>query len=157
MPQLPLTKGDIEGLETHELASNLRTLQEIEADKIYRTLFYQCAPSVIRERFIKASIQLHQKISTQELVLYYNVIKTVNDVEALEVACRWRKKMSLLTLKFRLMVFLAETLPENQRFFINERTNFTRCLWYTSLHLVRTMYKLCKGFYLLTRLPSCIQ
>ena len=142
---------------TQKLASNLRTLQEIEADKIYRTLFYQGAPDVIRERFIEASNQLHQKISAQELALYYGVIKTVNDVEALEVACRWRKKMSLLTLKFRLMVYLGETLPENQHFFINERTSFIRALCYTAVSLVRTMYKLCRGFYLLTRLHSCIR
>lgn len=144
-------------MDTRKFAPNLRTLQEIEADKIYRSLFYQSTPDVIRERFIEASVQLHQKISTKERALYYGVIKTVDDLEALEVACRYRKKMPLLTLKFHLMVFLAETLPENQRFFVNERTSFIRGACFTAVSLLRTIYKLCRGFYLLTRLHACIR
>lgn len=142
---------------TRQFISNLRTLQEIEADKIYRSIFYQSTPDVIRERFIEASVQLQQKISTQELELYYGVIKMVDDLEALEVACRYRKKMPLLTLKFRLMVFLAETLPENQRFFVNERTSFIKGMCSTAVSLLRTIYKLCRGFYLLARLDSCMR
>ena len=137
--------------------SNLKTLQEREADKIYRSIFYQRTPDVIRERFIEASVQVQQHISTQELELYYGVIKMVDDLEALEVACRYRKKMPLLTLKFRLMVFLAETLPENQRFFVNERTSFIKGMCSAAVSLLRTMYKLCRGFYLLTRLHSCMR
>ena len=142
---------------TRQFISNLRTLQEIEADKIYGSIFYQSTPDVIRERFIEASVQLQQKISTQELELYYGVIKMVDDLEALEVACRYRKKMPLLTLKFRLMVFLAETLPENQRFFVNERTSFIKGMCSAAVSLLRTIYKLCRGFYLLTRLDSCMR
>jgi len=144
-------------LGAQQFAKNMTALQEMEADTIYRALFYQGAPDVVRKRFIEASHQLHQKISAQELALYYRAIKAVKDLEALEVACRWRKKMPLLTLKFRLMVYLAETLPENQRFFINERTSLIRGLCCIAVSVVQTMYKLCRGFYLLTRLHACIR
>lgn len=142
-------------MKAQKFLKNMRALQEIEADKIYRAIFHQGAPDVVRKRFITASFQLHQKRSTQELAKYYGIIKIVHDLEALEVACRWRKKIPLLTLKFRLMVYLAETLPGNQRFFINERTSFIRALRCTVISLMRTMYKLCRGFYLLARLHAC--
>ena len=144
-------------MKAQQFPKNMRALQEIEADTIYRALFDRSAPDVIRKRFITASHRLHQKRSTQELAMYYNIIKSGYDLEALEVACRYKKVMPLLSLKFRLMVFLAETLPENQGFFINEKTSFMRALWYSTLHSIRTMYKLCRGFYLLARIHPCIR
>ena len=131
---------------------NSRILQELEAEKIYRSIFYQSIPDIIRQRFIKASDRLNQKVSSHELERYYRVVQIVDDLEALELACRYTKKLPLLSLKFHLMVFLAETLPKNQRFFINERTSFVRGLWFTVTGLVKTIYKMCKGIYLSRRL-----
>lgn len=132
--------------------TNSGTLQEIEAEKIYRSIFYQRAPDIVRQRFIEASDRLNQKVSSHELERYYRVIQIIDDLEALELACRYTKKLPLLSLKFHLMIFLAETLPENQRFFINERTSFVKGLFFLVIGFLKTIYKVCKGFYLLVRL-----
>jgi hypothetical protein len=131
-------------------AGGRHDLQELEARKIYKALFGAEIPPRVRDRFLDASNALfpHAGHGTDD---YYAIISSVKDLEALEVACRYTGKNPLLPLKFKLMVYLAECVPENQHFFVNEH----RCLLRGSLSLgagfVRTCYKLCKGFYLLIR------
>ncbi|MCJ7679673.1 MAG: hypothetical protein MUP70_03010, partial [Candidatus Aminicenantes bacterium] len=75
----------------------------------------------------------------------------VRDLEALELAARWRGRLTPLVLRFRLMVRLAETWPENRDLFINSRRR--RIVGWTAAVYggLRTAFKLIKGLFLLWR------
>ena len=103
--------------------------QKREATKIYRAIFKQDIPAVLRDRFLTVSDKLNQCTDSRELELYYRALWSTPDLEALEVASRYLGRLPVLSLKFRAMVYLAETIPENQHFFVNDTTNRTRALW----------------------------
>ena len=123
-----------------------------EADRIYRAIFRRSAPAIIERRFLEASKPLEQKASPGELERYHRALEEVRDLEALEIACRYTRKLPLLCLKFRLAVHLAETLPENQRFLVNEEANVARARWALFAGAIGTALKLAKGLCILTRL-----
>ena len=97
---------------------------------------------------------MNDKVSPPDLEQYYRAIRRVGDLEALEVAGRFTKKLPLLSWKFQAMVYLAETLPENQVYFVNRQTGFFKAGWLIFLGFLRTAYKLVKGFWLLGRLKN---
>lgn len=129
-------------------------MEDLEATRIYRSLFNRDAPPLILSRFKRVSERLNDKVSPQDLEQYYQAIRRVGDLEALEVAGRFTKKLPLLSWKFQAMVYLAETLPENQDYFVNRQTGFLKGGWLIFLGFMRTAYKLVKGFWLLGRLKS---
>ena len=82
---------------------------------------------------------------------YYRALLACADLEALELAARYTRKLPLLTRKFRLMAYLAETLPENQDFFINERSSFLAAFGAAWPGGLRTVCKMLKALWLLRR------
>ncbi len=54
----------------------------------------------------------------------YRAVEAQADLEALELAGRLTGRLPLLTRKVQAMVALAETLPENQPFYVNQRSSF---------------------------------
>jgi hypothetical protein len=122
-----------------------------EADRIYRAVFRKPISSKVRDRYCRAVERVLSDFSLEENRAFAKVLRKVSDLEALELAARRQNKMPLLTARFRLMVHLAETLPANQRVFIN--SSGRRISGYISLAFggVRTAYKQLKGRYLLRR------
>ena len=122
-----------------------------EADRIYRAIFRKPIPSKVRDRYCRAVERVLSDFSPEENRAFAEVLRRVSDLEALELAARKRNQMPLLTARFRLMVHLAESLPANQRVFINSSNR--RMSGYVSLAfgMVRTLYKNLKGRYLLRR------
>jgi hypothetical protein len=68
-----------------------------------------------------------------------------SDLEALELAARYTRRLPLLTRKFRLMAYLAETLPENQALFVSHRDNFLAAFLRLAWMTLRTIYLMPKG------------
>ena len=124
---------------------------ELEARKIYHILFRQKIPPILLERFSRVSKLLDDQTEPTKLEAYRRLILQVADLEALEMGCRLRRKFGLLSRKFHAMVYLAETLPRNQSFYINESSSFSRFLWEAGLGGVRSLYKALKGVWLCTR------
>jgi hypothetical protein len=135
--------------ESYALSEQDSALYVTEARRIYRALFGRPIPPIITARFAAASEQLEAAVDPQELAAYRRFIAACPDLEAGEVAGRYTRRLKLLSRKFRLMVYLAETLPENQPFFVNERTNFLAGLWHCCAGAARTAFKLAKGVWLL--------
>jgi hypothetical protein len=123
----------------------------MEARRIYLSIFGRPIPPIVQERFIAASAQLDRTVSPQELEEYGRLLAACTDLEAVEVAGRYTRRMKLLSRKFRLMVYLAETLPENQSFFVNERSSFLAGLWHSIAGTIWTVLKVIKGLWLLKR------
>ena len=122
---------------------------EIEAKRIYSAIFRRNIPPTILERFSIVSQHLNNTYSDEELNRYYQVIESSDDLLAIEVASRYLGNLELLSKKFLAVIYLSETLPENQWFFINERSNFiigfTNLMWGT----IETIYRVIKGLWLL--------
>jgi len=131
--------------------SETTQLCEMEGRKIYTAIFRRPVPPVVIQRFIAASAQLHRTVDPQELDRYYRAVAKCADLEALEIAARYARRSRLLSRKFRLMVYLAETLPENQPFFVNERSNLLAGLWHSFTGVLWTAWKALKGVWLLKR------
>ena len=124
-----------------------------DAERIYRSIFGRPIPGIISERFVLPSVQLITSASEIEQARYRHVMNNVNDLEALEVAARFSGALPLLTRQFRLVVYLAETLPENRHFFVNDRDGRIRGVLAIVIGGIRTVCKLAVGYVLLRRLP----
>lgn len=121
----------------------------IEAQKLYYALFDKKIPSCIETYFASLTEKIDRRFSQEEIDKYFNCLKKVNDIEALELAARHLKKLPILTVKIKTMLYLAETQPENYNEYINEENE--RCHAYILLicAVFRSSYKLAKGFVLL--------
>lgn len=95
-----------------------------ETDAIYRALFRRDTPPILVQRFLPVIERLNATVSPAELAEYYRVVEAQSDLEALELAGRLTGRLPLLTRKMQAMAALAETLPENQPFYVNSRSGF---------------------------------
>jgi len=133
-------------------AYEMKKLQRLEAQKIYRSIFGSKIPPILKERFVAASdATLNQTISASSLNAYYRVIQQIDDLEALELACRYGRRLPFLQLKFQLMVYLAETLPQNQHFFFNRQKSYLKAVSAMLFGSLYSLFKLLKGVLLLAK------
>lgn len=120
-----------------------------EAYRLHLCVFGQPPRPILVERFAALSLRIDLTASGAEKERYYRILDNAPDLEAVEFAARITKRVPLLTRKFRAIVALAETLPENQDFFINRHAGwltgalacFWACLW--------ALYKLPVGLWYL--------
>lgn len=125
-----------------------------EADKIYKFISNRQIPKVIIPHFENLSKKIEARFSDLEVKTYYEYIEKVQDLEALELAARHLKRLPILTIKFKIMLYLAETLPENYPKFISEKNNCFSGYLLLTASVIRSVYKLIKGFFLLTAYKS---
>jgi len=122
-----------------------------EAQRIYFAIFNQPAPALVAERFAAASERLEANAAPADLAAYSVAVESGVDLEALELAARWTKRLPLLTRKFQLMAFLAETLPGNQALFVSHRDNFPAAFARIAALTLRTGWLMAKGLLLVGR------
>lgn len=134
-------------------ASHPCFLCEAEGRKIYAALFGGEPPPVLLARFATAAKILNSTAPQAEVDRSTRALLASFDPEALELAVRLTRQLPLLTRKFRLMVYLAETLPENQVYFINGRSSLLRGLINIAGAVLRTAWKLPLGLWQLRRVP----
>lgn len=120
-----------------------------EAERIYRAVFHESVPPTLLRRFAEASARLDLRTAAGELDRYHAVLRRVADLESLEVACRFTGTLPTLSTRFRVMVHLAETLPENQKYFLNRRKSRVRAWSALLAGGVVTGLRLLKGLFLL--------
>ena len=127
------------------------SLCEAEARKIYAAIFGREIPPLVLDRFVVASKRLNQSVPQAEMDSYYRAMGACNDLEALELAARYTRRFPLLSRKFRLMAYLAETLPENQAFFVNERSSLLAGMTRSAGGAFQTIFKMLKGLWIVRR------
>ena len=128
------------------------TTRTDDTARLYNAIFRATPPALVRERFCEAAALLQANASPHEVAEYRRAMDLGVDLEALEVAARYRRKCRLLSDHFRLMVYVAETLPENQSFFVKRTPSRAGAVAALAGGGVRTVYKLAKGIVLLRRL-----
>jgi hypothetical protein len=131
------------------MTPNFQHLYETEARAIYRSLFGRAIPPILVQRFLPVVERLNAGASLAELAEYYRAIEAGADLEALELAGRLTGRLPLLTRKVQAMVALAETLPENQRFFVNQRSSFVAGAAAMAWAAAHTARQAAKGLWLL--------
>lgn len=124
-------------------------LPNIEAQKIYRNIFNKDIPSNIQKHFYSLSKKIESQFSDDEIEKYNKCVSKIYDLEALEFASRRSGKLPVLTLKFKIMLYLAETVPENYSQYINEKDAFISGFFRLMVSVFRSIYKYIKGICLL--------
>lgn len=123
---------------------------EREAEKIYYAIFKKQIPAFIKNHFENISKTIDNNYSEKDVRKYHQYLVKVYDIESLELAARYFKRLPILTEKFKVMVYLAETLPENQSIFVNEDSKRFFAHVFLISSLLRTFYKFLKGIFLFT-------
>ncbi len=123
-----------------------------EAQKIFFAIFGGAIPERLAEQFSFVPKHVFPNITDDMRTRYDRILAEVRDLEALELASRvWRQNL-LLTVKFRLMVHLAECHPECRLHFVNRAQRALPIfLLLLLVHSLRHAYKFAKGSYLLRR------
>jgi hypothetical protein len=99
-----------------------------DALRLYRAVFGDDPSPVWVQRFVESSALLHGAATAQERTAYRNALDAVTDLEALEVAARYRRKLRLLSDSLRLAVYIAESEPHTQHFFVKRRPSVMAAL-----------------------------
>jgi len=120
-----------------------------EEEKIYYSIFKKKIPESIKKHFKNISKIIDLKYNNIEINIYYNTLNKGFDIEAVELAGRYLKKTDILSEKLTAMVSLAETLPENQRFFFKKKSS--RITGYINIlyAFIRSLFKFTKGLIIL--------
>lgn len=120
-----------------------------EAEKIYQAIFNKSIPDSLELHFQNISGKIDAAYLDNEVSKYHECITKVQDLEALEIAARYLKKLPIMTDKFKAMVYLAETRPENYDMFINQRSSRFHAYMLLVSSAVRTLLKMIKGVFLM--------
>lgn len=126
------------------------SLSANEAEKVYHAIFRNDVPASIQHHFNLLSRKIESRYSRDEINRYYKALQKNCDLEALEIASRYLKKMPVLSEKIKIMVYLAETVPENYGSFVNEHSSFVRACILLFSSMIRTAYKFVKGVMIIT-------
>jgi hypothetical protein len=124
-------------------------MPENEAERIYYAIFNREIPATVQDHFEALSKKIESRYSKEEVDKYFESIQKTCDLEALEIASRYFKKLPILSEKFLIMVYLAETRPENYMVFVNEQPGVIRACISLISSLLRTGYKVAKGIIVL--------
>lgn len=125
-----------------------------DAAKIYKALFKRDVPVSIEEKYRKAFKALAAEFPEAQVEEYKTAVENINDLEALELAGRYRIKLPLLVHAFMIMVYIAETLPENQNDYIKFKTRQVSGFLSMGYGCCRTVVKLLKGLFLLRKMKN---
>jgi hypothetical protein len=118
-----------------------------EAGYFYKKIFSAPAPRQTIEKYIAVNLNKipHAHRGIRELVL------KKADIEAIEMAWRFKSPRNVLTKKIHILLYLAETTPENFPVFINTKNKRFFSFIVLAYHLIRSIGKFLKGIFLLKR------
>lgn len=124
-----------------------------EAEKIYFSIFKKKIPPFLEKQFLLAAKKIESKFSTDEINTHFKLMYKFSDLAAIEFYSRCRKINPLLSEKFKILISMAETEPDNYNLFHNQKDQLIK--GYLSLMSVPfySVYKFLKGFLLLTLFP----
>lgn len=120
-----------------------------EAQVIYWALFRGEIPEVLATRYEQAARELDRVADPRALAAVQRLIDQGADLEAAELAGRLTGRLPLLTRKFAALAYLAETLPDHQRFYVNRRSSWVAGVAVLAWAGMLTAVKLARGLWLL--------
>jgi hypothetical protein len=118
-----------------------------EARYFYKKIFSAPIPLPIEEKYIAANLA---KLPQSDERIRKLVLKKA-DIEAVELAWRFKTPRNILTKKIHILIYLAETYPANFPLFFNTKKSRFVSFILLSWHFIRSAVKLLKGRFLLGR------
>lgn len=122
---------------------------KLEAEKIYYAIFKKKIPDFVEKQYQTIVYRIEKNHSNDIINECSKYLENVKDLEALEIAARYMGKIPLLCEKFRAMIYISETIPENYNCFFNEKNSLFKgyiVMVFATLHTIR---KVIKGLFLL--------
>jgi len=117
-----------------------------EADRIHRALFGRAAPADLQRQYVSA---MRDAPVVGAFPPLDRLMEAGVDLEALELALRRRQPRNALTQRFQVLCYLGEVQPANYGRFVTERRRFLAGALTLGWHVVRSLFKLVKGRWLL--------
>lgn len=143
-----------EALTEMRLHINESSQLEDEARYLFSFLFKCEAPKTLLQCYQDAHNTFPESNNNLALNMHY-IVKHKIDVEALE--CVLRNKSQILTKKFLLVIYLAEMEAGLSPNYENSRKNkIIQAYFILAVQLIRSIYKKCKGRFVLFMHPSCM-
>jgi hypothetical protein len=130
----------------------LELLREVSA--LHRALFGSDSPPEIANRYIEAHGLVISVPNQKQLQWMQAVLNKQADLEALELVLRRRQPDHVLCQKVKVLTYIVEAFPEYYSAFINEEPRRARAYCILAWHVVRTLWKRLKGWWLLRALGS---
>lgn len=118
-----------------------------EAEYFYKKIFSAPIPLHIEEKYIAANLA---KLPQHDERIRTLILKKA-DIEAVELAWRFKAPRNILTKKIHILIYLAETNPANFPLFFNTKKRRLVSFILLSGHFIRSAGKLLKGKFLLGR------
>ncbi len=128
-------------------------LLEKEVIYLYKKIFGKFPSQIIIKEYIRANNFL---LSEEERLKLKVIILKKVDVEAIEMASRLKFANNLLKRKIHILIYLAETIPQNFETFISVKNRRLFAFINLAYNFVRTIYKFVKGKFLLNRYKNCL-
>jgi len=141
-----LARKDISGP-----APDARSGTAVAAQRIYNVLFPGEIPSALRERYEQAWRILASDFPEEQHSACLRAAGRIRDLEALELAARWRGRLRPLSEQVRLMCYLAEPLPDHGSHYLAGHAAPVRAVLALAAGVARSSIKLAKGLLLLAR------
>lgn len=110
-------------------------------------------PSVL-VRFREGFERLRRDADPAEMERLRHAVETVRHLGALEVAARYTHRFPLLVSAFRLLVYVAESDPANQRYFVKRRKSVLAAVAALFLGALHTAADIVVGLVILRRLNA---
>ena len=118
-----------------------------DANYLHRALFGRDAPEEVQRQY--ARVLEAQPLADWPRLDLQRLVAHGVDLEALELALRQRRRPDALTQRFQVLCYLAEVRSENFGRFVTERRRLAAGWLSLTLHLLRSLYKLAKGRWLM--------
>lgn len=114
-----------------------------EASHIYRALFGGEAPESLR-RLYNGALETGSLAPWPQIDVCRLAAEGA-DLEAIELALRWREPRNALSQRFQVMTYLAEVRVEHYRTFVNEERRFVRGTLTLAMYTGQSFYRWLKG------------
>lgn len=121
------------------------------SEKIFRAIFRTSPPPEVLHRFEEASRTVFANVDEATRRQVDALVERVSDLEALELFWRFKDAQNFLTLRFRLMVYVAECSPSMRAILVNGDDRFFSAILAMIGAVFQTVYKWLKGSFLFAR------
>lgn len=129
-------------------------LAEPLARRIFAVVFGEVPSHSVILRFSEGFEQLCRNADPAEVELLRHAVENVRYLGALEVAARYTHRLPLLVAAFRLLVYIAEAEPANQRFFVKRERSVSGAIGALFLGALQTGANMAVGLVLIRRLKA---
>jgi hypothetical protein len=131
--------------------SDDRSALEREATYFHARFFSGPIPESVLQRYVAANQLCFPAPNVRDSRMVEKIVAHHLDAEAVELAMRLRHGSDVLTRKIQVLFFLVEVRSAYYGYFVNQKPGLWRAVPRLLASFVKTVWKGCKGCYLVWR------